>query len=109
MKARTKILSRRMFLRGSAVVVAGPYLLAGELPAPSNTLTMGLVGLGSMGMRHIKGFLQEPDCRILAVCDVDAQRLHTALEEVNKHYGNRDCSAYKDFHELIARNEIDTL
>jgi predicted dehydrogenase len=60
-------------------------------------------------MRHVKGFLQEDDCQIIAVCDVDAVRLNAAVGEVNKHYGNEDCARYNDFRELISRDEIDTL
>ena len=84
-------------------------LVGGARPAPSSRLTMGLIGLGSMGMRHVKGFLQEKDCRIVAVCDVDAGRRRGAVEEVNKHYGNGDCTQYNDFRELIGLNDIDTL
>ncbi|MHC4582173.1 MAG: gfo/Idh/MocA family oxidoreductase, partial [Planctomycetota bacterium] len=71
-------ISRRTFVRGATAAVTVPYLVAssvlgqGDRPAPSNRLTIGLVGLGSMGMRHVKGFLQEADCQIVAVWDVDA-------------------------------------
>ena len=65
-------------------------------PVPSNQITMGLIGLGSMGMRHVKGFLQEDDCQIIAVCDVDACRRKAAVDEINKHYDNRDCAQYND-------------
>jgi predicted dehydrogenase len=70
---------------------------------------MGLIGLGSMGMRHVKGFLQEDDCQIIAVCDVDASRRNAAAQEINKQYGNKDCARYNDFRDMICRDEIDTL
>jgi predicted dehydrogenase len=62
-----------------------------------------------MGLRHVKGFLQEDDCQIIAVCDVDAGRLDAAATEINKHYGNEDCARYNDFRELICNDEIDAL
>ena len=70
---------------------------------------MGMIGLGSMGLRHVKGFLQEDDCKILAVCDVDSGRRKVAVGEINAHYGGDDCSQYNDFYELIDRDDIDTL
>ena len=108
-------MSRRGFLTGSAATFAAPYLIPSSAfggaaqPAPSARLTMGLVGLGSMGLRHVKGFLQENDCRIVGVCDVDAARRRTAVQEVNTHYDSADCAQYRDFRDLIGRDDIDVL
>ncbi|MHC4330131.1 MAG: Gfo/Idh/MocA family protein [Planctomycetota bacterium] len=108
-------ISRRTFVKGTVTAVAVPYIIpssvfgADNRPAPSNRLTMGLAGLGSMGMRHVKGFLQEDDCQIVAVCDVDALRRRDAIKEINGHYGNDNCAQYEDFRELLARGDIDTL
>jgi len=68
-----------------------------------------MIGVGSMGLRHVHGFLQEPDCRILSTCDVDAARRHTAAEVVNKHYGNADCRQSPDFRDAIADPDLDAL
>ncbi|MHC4517555.1 MAG: Gfo/Idh/MocA family protein, partial [Planctomycetota bacterium] len=108
-------ISRRALLRRAASIAAFPHIIpssafAGtERPAPSDRLTMGLVGLGSMGMRHVKGFLQEADCQIVAVCDVDAARRRAAVQEVNAHYGNANCAQYRDFRELPGQADIDVL
>ena len=110
-----KTISRRGFLKSTVPAVAIPYIVpsfvlgVNNRPAPSNRITMGMIGLGSMGLRHVKGFLQEDDCRILAVCDVDAGRRKVAVGEINAHYGGDDCSQYNDFRELIGRGDIDTL
>ena len=108
-------ITRRSFLEGGAAVVGGAYFVPSSVfggagrPAPSERLTMGVIGLGSMGMRHVKGFLQEDDCRIVAVCDVDAGRRRGAVEEITKHYGGNGCGQHNDFRELIGRDDIDTL
>jgi len=91
-----------------AAVIA-PYVVPSSVLGASGRLTMGMIGLGSMGMRHVKGFLEEDDCRIIAVCDVDAERRRAAVGEINKKYANSGCSHYNDFRELIARGDIDTL
>jgi predicted dehydrogenase len=113
---KSRFISRRTLLKSIAAGAAAPYVLAASSlgkeagqPAPSNRLTMGLVGLGSMGLRHVNGFVQESDLRILAVCDVDAPRRYAAAEVVNKAYGNTDCAAIHDFRELFARCDIDTV
>jgi predicted dehydrogenase len=115
MSQKYPTISRRDFLKSTGPAIAVPYIapsivLGGNnRPAASNQLTMGMIGLGSMGLRHVKGFLQEDDCRILAVCDADAGRRAEAVQEINAHYGGDDCSQYNDFRELIARDDIDTL
>jgi len=43
------------------------------------------------------------------VCDVDARRLHRAKETVDDRYQNEDCFATKDFREILARKDIDTV
>ena len=107
--------SRREALKRLAGAVAVPVFVpaaalgrAGR-PAVSNRLTIGCIGLGSMGMRHIKGFLQEHDCQIIAVCDVDRRRRQAAVKEVNTAYKTRDCAATVDFHECIDREDVDAL
>ena len=115
MKQNRSKINRRFFLRKAVSTYAVPYFVPAVVlgraakPAPSNQITMGIIGLGSMGMRHVKGFLPEQDCRILAVCDVDAKRRQAAVNEINQRYQNRDCASYHDFRELIARKDIDTL
>lgn len=112
MNKNEQTIRRRTFLTGAAAAIASPYIVPasslGKTPA-SERLTMGIIGLGSMGMRHVKGFLQEADCRIIAVCDVDSSRRQAAVEEINKHYANADCASNNDFRNLIARDDIDTI
>ena len=109
MKRKHQIIARRTFLKSSMAAVIAPYFFPSAVRGASNRLTMGMIGLGSMGMRHVKGFLEEDDCRIIAVCDVDAERRRAAVQEIHKKYGNTDCLQYNDFRDLIARDDIDTL
>jgi len=107
--------SRRAFLRATVAALAGPMVVrasalgAEDRPPPSERLGLGSIGLGSMGLRHIKGFVQETDCRIAAVCDVDASRRYAAADVVNKTYGSADCMAIADFREIIGRPDLDAL
>lgn len=115
MKRGFLALSRRGLLKAAAMSAAAPYVLAASSlgkagqPAPSNRRTLGLIGVGSMGLRHVQGFVQEADCRILAVCDVDAPRRRAAAEVVKKAYGSADCAEIHDFRDLLARRDIDAL
>ncbi|MBN1806586.1 MAG: Gfo/Idh/MocA family oxidoreductase [Sedimentisphaerales bacterium] len=113
----TGIINRRQFLKGSAVA-AGMFLSAPTIvpscvfgaEAPSNRITFGCIGVGRMGLgdlREIMGFKQT---QIIAVCDVDSNRIKHARQLVDKHYKtDGQCAGYEDFRDLIARDDIDAV
>ena len=108
-------LSRRQFVRRSAMasaLVTLPGLrssrLLGQI-APSNQITVGLIGTGNIAQGHIETLLGFNDVRIVAVCDVDRFRRTAAAEKINAFYGNRDCVILSDFRELAARPGVDAV
>jgi len=81
---------------------------AGEA-APSNRVALGCIGLGIQGTGNMNTFRGNPDVQVVAVCDVhEAQRLK-AKNAVDNWYGNKNCAAFKDFRELMARKDIDAV
>jgi predicted dehydrogenase len=50
-----------------------------------------------------------PGVRSAAVCDVDRNLLDGAKAFVDEQYGDRDCKAYVDFREILARDDIDAV
>ncbi len=111
--------TRREFLRGTAVtaagIVAAPNIItsaalgASKRAAASERITMGVVGVGGRGRDVMKAFMSQPDTQVVAICDVFRDRRAQAQAMVNAHYGNKDCAAYIDFLELLARPDIDAL
>ena len=112
--------SRRSFLRRGAAwagaAAAGPWIvparaLGGDgTAAPSNRIAIGMIGVGSHGTGvNLKGFLGQADAQVVAVCDVDATRVQAAQRMVHERYGNRDCTAHRDFREVLARDDIDAV
>ena len=115
-------LTRRQFLKKTAVIgaaLAGPTILPGSVfgaDAPSNRITIGCIGVGRMGlddMREVLGFKQ---VQIVAVCDLDSKRSEHAKQLVETRYSAQSsagsykgCAAYKDFRELVAREDIDAV
>ncbi|MFH1716516.1 MAG: Gfo/Idh/MocA family oxidoreductase [Planctomycetota bacterium] len=115
----TNTVSRRRFLKRSAGTVVGVLGLPHIIPssalggssgvAPSNRITMGCIGVGWQGGSNLNSFLREKDCQIVAACDVDANHLQSAADRVNGQYKNKNCATYHDFHELLARDDIDAV
>jgi predicted dehydrogenase len=108
---------RRSFLRsglaGALAAGIAPRFLPARLlgaGAPSGKVTLGCIGVGAHGFGvNLNQFLQEDDCRIVAVCDVFANRRQRAREAVDRHHGGPGCAEFRDFRELLARKDIDAV
>ena len=113
-------ITRRDFLKGAATVasasVAFPNVVASSAlgkngnVAASNRITLGFIGVGDHGRAvNLTNFLGNADAQAVAVCDVDGNNLNIARDMVNRKYGNNDCATYKDFREVLARDDIDAV
>jgi len=111
--------SRRQFLKTSgyvgAAVVLSPSTRAGRYTAPSDRITVAMIGCGKMANDyHIPELLRQPDVQLVAVCEVDRTRREYAAQRVAEHYGNagapqKSCESYVDFRDVIARDDIDAV
>ena len=106
--------TRRGFLKSSAVAAA-PYVITSKAlgdattPPASDRIVMGGIGLGNMGSGDQRAFLARPDVQYVAVCDVREKWRDDARARVHEKYASRDCAAYVDFRELLARDDIDAV
>ena len=60
-----------------------------------------VIGLG-MGMHHCRAIKDAPGARLVAVCDLDEERLQPAAEEY-------DCKSYSDFRDLLEDDEVEVV
>lgn len=109
-------ISRRGFMKSAAVagvacaapaIIPGSALGADGTVAPSNRIVMCNIGVGSMGTGDMNAFLGKKEVQIVAVCDVDSNHYNSAKQRVDSRYKNTDCKTYKDFRELLDRDDID--
>jgi len=121
---KANVLTRRQFLKSSAGAAIGAAL-QGQIivpssvfgaDAPSSRIAVGCIGVGRMGMGDMKEILGSKQAQVVAVCDVDSKRRQHAKQLVETHYSaqQRDgiykgCEAYKDFRDLVAREDIDAV
>ncbi len=82
---------------------------AKDKPAPSGRIVLGVIGIGPRATYDLGGFLKQPDCQCVAVCDVQASHRDAGKTRINKHYGNNDCVTYRDFRDLLARRDVDAV
>jgi len=111
--------NRRSFLKHSAGIATAamglPYLVPGSAlgkdgqVAPSERVTLGSIGVGSMGKGDMKNLMRVDGVQVLAVCDVFENRREEAKAIVDENYGNKDCKTYNDFRDVLARKDIDAV
>jgi myo-inositol 2-dehydrogenase / D-chiro-inositol 1-dehydrogenase len=133
-------ISRRNFLKNTTLATASvgiptivPASVLGNnrsgVPAPSDRITVGLIGTGRQGYGQnlqgamqkslgikIPGLLDIAEAQIVAVCDVDSWRMEKAKSTIEAHYANntlggkyKGCATHVDFREIIARKDIDAV
>jgi predicted dehydrogenase len=114
-KSSASRMDRRRFLTATGAAVALPFILPSGLCAapfrrgPNDRINLAAIGWGMQGPGNTRNFLASADCQVVAVCDLDKHHLNEAVKTVNEHYGNKDCKAYHDFRELLAREDIDAV
>ncbi len=130
----TTKLSRRDFIRSSAVLTAAAFGMPAIVPSsvlgknvPSNRIALGIIGCGNQSTVDIPEWLKNDDCQIITCCDVN-RASHGYRDEkqflgrepqrdfVNKFYakktGNdsfKGCDACIDFREVLARKDVDAV
>lgn len=86
-----------------------PARLLRSQTAPSNKITLGVIGVGAQGTHDMRAFLNHEDVRVTALCDVNQQRIHNAQGIIKDAYGGADVKIYRDFRELNRDAGIDAV
>jgi hypothetical protein len=97
-------------------IVPASALGADGSVAPSNRITVALIGCGMMGLGHLGFCLSHPGVQLLGVCDVDRSRREEAQRRADAAYSEarangtyRGCVAANDYRELLAREDLDAV
>lgn len=94
--------NRRDFFKilgsAAALTIIPRHVMGRGYIAPSDQLTKGIIGTGSMGRGHV----DYAGTRLVAVCDVDKKHL-----ELGKHLVTDNIAAYHDFRDLILDKNVD--
>jgi predicted dehydrogenase len=114
-RAANPPVSRRGFLKTALLAGVAPVYLssralgrAGET-APSQKLTLGVIGVGAQGQSDMRDFLRHDDVRVRAICDINQRNVESARRIVAERYGQPDVKVYRDFRELNADRSLDAV
>ncbi|HEX2918807.1 MAG TPA: Gfo/Idh/MocA family oxidoreductase, partial [Edaphobacter sp.] len=114
--------SRRRFLKTAAgtAAVAGfptivPSTVFGQM-APSERINVGAIGVGRISRGHdLPGVFKYDGARVIAVCDLDANRAELGRQLVTQTYTKKlgkpydAVKVYHEYHELLANKDIDAV
>ena len=105
---------RRKFLKQAGLAASGVFVLPVIIPScvkgANDRITLGMIGTGDHGINwNLAAYLKLDDCRVIAACDVDSNRVRKAKGIIDEHYKNNDCIIYGDFRELLENRDIDAV
>ncbi len=117
--------TRRKFLTDSLSLAAGAGL-AGVLPAslglqgcstrknPDDPIRIALIGCRNMGFTNACSFIEQPDCRLAALCDIDKNILDSRAADIQKYAYDKKIDVpkfdlYGDFRKVLDRKDIDAV
>ncbi len=117
-------MERRNFLKQMGAGAAGAIILPTIVPssvmgknAPSNKINVAQIGCGRIARDHdMPGTLQHEVARMIAVCDLDKNRLADGKKLVENFYKKKtgqdnyiDVRMYDDYRDLLQNKDIDAV
>ncbi|MBX7208201.1 MAG: Gfo/Idh/MocA family oxidoreductase [Verrucomicrobiaceae bacterium] len=104
---------RRSFLHSVLAAGAAPWFVPAHVlrgaTAPSNKMTLGVIGCGAQGTGDLRAFLNHADVRVTRLCDVNTKNLGNAQKFIIDAYGSNDVKTYHDFRELNRDPTVDAV
>jgi predicted dehydrogenase len=121
-KRKTTVSSRRGFLKtslGAAAAVGFPTIVPASVfgqGSPSNRINVGAIGVGRISRGHdLPGVWKYDQANIMAVCDLDANRVELGKALINGYYAKKTgkpydgVTGYHHYRELLANKDIDAV
>ena len=108
--------SRRQFLGNSALAAAAAAVssipvLGSELRRPygaNDRLRIAVIGVKGRGLEHVSQWVKMPDVEIAAICDIDENQIHGAMDRIEKATGKKPAYV-KDLRKLYEDKSIDAV
>jgi predicted dehydrogenase len=106
-------MNRRSSLKTILATGMAPWMIPAHVlrsqTAPSNKITLGVIGVGAQGTGDMRAFLNHDDVRVVALCDVNRKNIERAQGHIKERYGSADAKVYSDFRELNRDSGVDAV
>jgi myo-inositol 2-dehydrogenase / D-chiro-inositol 1-dehydrogenase len=97
--------TRRHFLKVPAAAAGGAALLSAQ--SPNDTVRVAFIGVGNRGSYLLRHMLKVPGIKVVAICDIDPDRLQKAVSAAQAAGNSPD--GYAEFRKLLDRKDIDAV
>jgi predicted dehydrogenase len=117
--------NRRVFsqtaVTAATAAATAVSLAPGRVLGASNQVRLGFIGVGNRGCQLLRGFLAQPDAKVVALCDVYEPYLNAAYDRLDPRFaalGKRipqmpkiegEVWRVKDFRAILDRKDIDAV
>jgi len=117
-------MERRKFMKQAASAASAAFVIPTIVPssvfgknAPSNKINIGQIGCGRIARSHdMAETLRYDQARMIAVCDVDSNRVSDAKKLVEDYYAKAtgkpkevDVKMYENYQDMLANPDIDAV
>ncbi len=117
-------MERRKFIKNTITSSAGAFIIPTILPSnifgktrANGKINVGQIGCGRIARGHdMPGVMQHDAARLIAVCDIDSNRMKDAKKLVQNYYAKKTGSAnavdvkmYSDYREMLMDKDIDAV
>ena len=102
--AKAASISRRTFQAATAAGVAAAVTRPTARAAASDRVRVGFIGLGNRGDQVLDAFLAQPDCDVVAVCDIHEPYVDFATRKIG-----RSPVRYRDYRKLLDHAGLDAV
>src|SRR3546814_9174535 len=108
-------MKRRTFLQSSLATAALfsivlRRVLGRGFVAPSDQITLGVIGTGKQSHGLTSQFIKLDECRVIAACDVYKGKLDRFIRETDRRYADklhntyyRSTKGFADYHDLLEK------
>jgi len=107
------MMQRRSFLAQVIATGSAPWIIPAHVlraqTAPSNKITLGVIGVGAQGTGDMRSFMNNDGVRVVALCDVNQKNIERAKGHIKTAYGSDDVKVHADFRDLNRDKTIDAV
>jgi predicted dehydrogenase len=97
------MIDRRRFLAGTATAASLNWF-SSSLSA-ADPVGTGMIGTGNRGAWVLKVILEQPEARVVALCDIKPDRLDKAASAASRD----NPTTYKDYRQLLERKDVEAV